>query len=336
MKIKRKYYALGLLVVASFWFTNCSKTKKNINAFSFYYWKQDVHFSSLEKEYATQLKTDTLFVHFFDVVMDNALPQPIASVHFSEKPTQPIVPVVFIVNDVLLHQDEEGLKRLAENIAQHTLKLDPNHPSQLKSLQLDCDWTDATKENFFKLCTLIKPQVSKLYSTVRLHQFRYFKERGVPPVDKGIVMCYATESPLTENVENSILDTKLLEKYIKNAHEYPLAVDYALPIYSWGVVTNHLGKKKLINALSHQDFVKDVHFKKLNENEYQCLEACFIKGFYVSKGFVIRIETISPELLAKAQQLVQQYAKTDYRMIYYHLDENFIKNYTLQQLNPKL
>ena len=75
-------------------------------------------------------------------------------------------------------------------------------------------------------------------------------------------MCYSTSSPLADTPENSILDVTTLKNYLSGIGEYPLKLDIALPIYSWGIVTNHLGKHKLINAVSEENLKADPKFKK--------------------------------------------------------------------------
>jgi hypothetical protein len=64
-------------------------------------------------------------------------------------------------------------------------------------------------------------------------------------------MCYSTSSPLEKSDKNSILDVNILKSYLSKMEDYPVKkIEVALPIYSWGIITNHLGKHKLINALS--------------------------------------------------------------------------------------
>ncbi len=81
-------------------------------------------------------------------------------------------------------------------------------------------------------------------------------------------MCYSTSSPLEKSDKNSILDVGTLKSYLSKLEDYPIKkIEVALPVYSWGIVTNHLEKHKLINALSKRILIipilKRFHLKKL-------------------------------------------------------------------------
>ncbi|WP_449399705.1 hypothetical protein [Chryseobacterium wanjuense] len=110
-------------------------------------------------------------------------------------------------------------------------------------------------------------------------------------------MCYSTSSPLENSDKNSILDVNTLKSYLSKIDEYPIKkIETALPIYSWGIVTNYLGKHKLINALSEKD-LKNPSFKKNSENEIEIQKDGFYFGNYLNKGFRIKVEEISDEQL---------------------------------------
>jgi hypothetical protein len=151
------------------------------------------------------------------------------------------------------------------------------------------------------------------------------EKTGVPPVDKGVLMCYATSQPTGKPDKNSILDIPLLKNYLQTVNDYPLDFDVALPLYSWGIVTNHLGKIKLINGLTAKEMEGNENFKKLSENQFEVAEDCFFREFYLNKGFKIKIENITPELLREAKTFLDKKIKNDYHIVYYHLDKPFLE-----------
>ena len=113
-----------------------------------------------------------------------------------------------------------------------------------------------------------------------------------------------------------------------NIEEYPIKMDIALPLYSWGIVSNHVGKKKLINALTINDLSQNKNFKKISETEFEVLEDDFYFGVYLSKRFKIKIEEISQNQLDEVKHFLDK--KLDhYNIIYYHLDSKFVDKYTL-------
>ncbi|RZJ49119.1 MAG: hypothetical protein EOO19_06205, partial [Chryseobacterium sp.] len=134
--------------------------------------------------------------------------------------------------------------------------------------------------------------------------------------------CYATSSPLENQDQNSILDVKTLKSYLKHLDDYPVKLNVALPIYSWGIVTNHLGKHKLINALSEKD-LKNQNFKKISDNEIEIVKDGFYFGNYLNKGFKIKIEEISDKQIKEVVQFLDKKI-SNYNVIYYQLDSKFV------------
>ena len=199
-------------------------------------------------------------------------------------------------------------------------------------IQIDCDWTETTRDAYFRfLKALAEHSGKRLSCTLRLHQIRDRQKTGVPPVDRGSLMCYATSSPLEGMSRNSILDMELLKSYTANINDYPLPFDVILPIYSWGIVTNHLGKVKLLNGLT-ADNLQTPMFEKIDENKYLVKEDGFLQGMYINKGFTIKIETIGQELLAEAKQYLESHIERDYAWVYFHLSKGFLTRYEIDDL----
>ena len=164
-----------------------------------------------------------------------------------------------------------------------------------------------------------------------LHQIRDRKKTGVPPVSRGSLMCYATPNPMEGDTRNSILDMELLKAYTTNINDYPLDFDVILPIYSWGIVTNHLNKVKLVNGLTEADLQTSM-FEKTGDNLYLVKEDGFLQGLYVNSGFTVKIETISPELLAEAKQYLDHQIDRDFPWVYFHLSQGFLSRYSIENL----
>src|SRR5690606_4129114 len=118
-----------------------------------------------------------LFVRVMDI--DNQGPGgqavPVSAISFSEPlpDTVAMVPVVFIVNNVLKGQSDSGLEALAANISQFVEgKVKQAGKNAFDELQIDCDWTASTRDAYFTLLEAIRTQISdtvRLTSTLRLH-----------------------------------------------------------------------------------------------------------------------------------------------------------------------
>ena len=327
-----KIISISLLILGLF---SCAKVEHSID---FYYWKNKYQVDDTLRGKIKELGCKRIHLHFFDVVEKNGKIFPTAILTpIKENPLSgdsvKIVPVVFITNEVFAssHNEEELAKSIAGQIrsmAAHNGMLDQCEDE----IQIDCDWTSSTKEKYFSfLRTLERISGTKISCTIRLHQVKDSDKMGVPPVKKGYLMCYATSDPVDGQDSNSILDIDLLKSYTKNLNSYPLPLDYALPLFSWGIVTNHMGQVRLINGISRDD-LESAQFTHLEGNKYKALEACFLNGFYVSKGFTIELEEISPSLLREAKLYLDSKIGHSYTIVYYHLSNGYLNRYTSEDL----
>ena len=188
---------------------------------SFYYWKTVFELTPKERQTLINLSIQKLYVKFFDIDWDTEkqLAQPVAKSIFSQGPPSgiTITPVVFITQEPLHYLSTKGLDSLAINLAALLSAIAiTNHLSLSNEIQLDCDWTQNTGKAYFYLITKLKEQVffkNKVVSaTIRLHQLKYISQNGVPPVNKGLLMCYNMGDLRYPQTKNSIIDEGELKK----------------------------------------------------------------------------------------------------------------------------
>jgi len=310
--------------------TGCSKTDIN-NDYGFYYWRSKLSLTKKEQQTLDRSKVPNLYTRFFDVVKHNNQFAEVGVISIDKdfSINKKIVPVIFITNETWFDIKSNEIKFLANKINNHINKIKANNKLNLANeIQIDSDWTTSTKDDYFKFLQTLK-MVSKknVTCTLRLHQVKDKLKTGIPPVEKMYLMCYATSSPLENQQQNSILDIKTLKSYLKHIEGYPVKLDVALPIYSWGIVTNHVGKKKLINALTAEELMQNKNFRKINENNFEVLKDDFYFGMYLNKGFKIKVEEISEKDILESINFINEKLKYKPLLIYYHLDERFTKNY---------
>ncbi|WET48495.1 hypothetical protein PYS58_18200 [Chryseobacterium indologenes] len=309
-----------LLFIAS-----CSK--KENHPYTFYYWKTNLKLNQEEKKVLDQATVPYLYTRFFDVDKTGGKFQPVAVITKDQsfQTDKQIVPTVFITNQTMLGISREEIKFLAESI--HHLvqkKAEEYHLKTNNEIQIDCDWTAGTRDDYFKFLKELKSVSGKeITCTLRLHQVKDKKQTGIPPVDKVYLMCYSTSSPLDQSDKNSILDVNILKSYLSKMGDYPIKkIEVALPIYSWGIITNHLGKHKLVNALSKKD-LDNPNFKKISEYKAEVQKDGFYFGNYLNKGFTIKVEEISKEQLEDVVGFLQKKIP-HFNIIYYQLDSKFV------------
>lgn len=323
--------ALKFLCILLFIFS-CSK--KQDHPYTFYYWKTKLILNADEKKALDKTTIPYLYTRFFDVDKSGGKFQPVGIItkDKSFKLRQKIVPVIFITNRTFLYIQKEEITFLAQNINDliHK-KISEYRLNTASEIQIDCDWTVGTKDDYFSFLKELKKISGKeITCTLRLHQVKDKLQTGIPPVEKVYLMCYSTSSPLENSDKNSILDVNTLKSYLSNIDDYPLKkIEVALPIYSWGIVTNYLGKHKLINALSEKD-LENPNFKKISNHEIEILKDGFYFGNYMNKGFRIKIESISENQLTEVIRFLDKKIP-HYNIIYYQLDSKFVndKNFEL-------
>lgn len=307
---------------------SCGKNEKPIVAF--YYWKTILQFSQTEKEILHDNDVSKLYVRYFDIGLhpETQDPIPVSPIRFQENVNRfKIVPVVFIQNKVML---TPGLK--IEDLAQKTIRLveeiNAKNKINCQEIQIDCDWTLKSKDNYLKFIERFKKlSQKKLSATIRLHQVKYFKKTKIPNVDSGVLMYYNMGTIATDSL-NSIYNKKIAEKYLESLKKYPLHLDCALPIYSWGV---HIRNQKVIglrSKLNVNELKKDTNFEKTGPMFFKVKRSNYKNGIFYEENDLLKIEAISSEdLVEMAEDLHENLAQTPREVIFYDLDEFNIKNY---------
>lgn len=318
----------SFLVFFVFLLIACSKNDKPIVAF--YYWKTIFRLSEKEKEVLKDYNVTKLYVRYFDIGLHPKTtgPIPLSPIHFREDIAKfDIVPVVFIQNKVMLNSNLD-VDELAEKTLHLVNEINSKNKINCSEIQIDCDWTLASKENYLKFIDQFKKlSHKKLSATIRLHQVKYFRKTKIPNVDSGILMYYNMGTIGTDSI-NSIYNHQIAEKYLESLKKYPLHLDIALPIYSWAV---HVRNQKVIglrSKLNVTELKKDKNFEQMDAVFFKVKKSNYKNGFFYEEGDRLKIEAISAEdLKIMGEELNKNLAETPKEIIFYDLDEFNLKNY---------
>ena len=320
--------------------TQCSSHKVTP---AFYYWKTVFDLTNQERSYLKQLKIEKLYIRYFDVDWHPQQKEavPIKEVTWKTKdiPVPQIIPTVFITNRTLFNISYNRLEKLGNNIANKIAEKSKGLPNvQINEIQLDCDWSGQTRKRFFKLIEILKLKlkskgIEHISATIRLHQIKYFKKTGVPPVDRGMLMFYNMGNLDGSNTNNSILDLKIARRYLTKPGKYPLKLDVALPVYRWAVVKRRGRVVKLLNNLKNDTFAKCRFFRQKGENEVEVIKSTYVGSFYAYKGDLIRLEQITtPQLKQSAWMLRRFIGNKALDVAFFHLDEKTLNGYQSENL----
>ena len=353
---------------------NCKNRETRIVNTAFHHWKSHLNVSDFEQSYCTSINANTLYLRLFDVDFnkENKFPEPLAELKFNVNNLinfNKIIPTVFITNRTLINTPDTQIDSLStliinkirqitegSNDALNTQlntelnkQLDTELNNQLNvsifknkinALLIDCDWTELTRNKFFHLIKQLKTRADKqIITTIRLHQIKYKEKTGIPPSDKGLLMAYNTGDLSDSKTINSILDINILKAYIADLKAYPLELDVALPIFSWGIVKRDGQAVQLIPNCNKDFLIKNSkntegsYFENKNTHTIDILKNGYFNGYYLYADDVIKIEEIPINELQKAANLLSRNINNkELTISFFSLDSINLKRYNAEYL----
>ncbi|GAB2630004.1 hypothetical protein GCM10027035_25550 [Emticicia sediminis] len=286
-----------------------------------------------EKDLLTH--SSTIYLRYFDVKWNNK-PIPVAKVCFVNSTFKDliIIPVIYIKNEVFINISEKEIESLSDKTLELIDKINntigiTNNPE----IQIDCDWSDATKSKYFAFLKKLKiKKSSKVSVTIRLHQIKYYSKTGIPPCNKGVLMFY-NMGKLGNSKKNSIYNTYDASQYVKSIKEYPLSLDVALPIFRWGYVLRNGEIINLLSKIDDSELKQQTFVKKINQQHFQFLEGIYWKGIYFQQNDEVFIEKISQKELHQATNLLSKYIKPPSNVLFFDLDSTNISHFSHEEFS---
>jgi hypothetical protein len=306
--------------------TNPTDTGKT--AVSFYYWRTVFKLTPNERYALEQNGVSKLYVRYFDVALQKGKPVPLSAITFDELPgDQDVIPVVYIRNEVML-QPALDIEDLVDKVLAYIGQINTKHTIVCDEIQVDCDWTLSSKEVYFKFIDLLKERSNKrLSATIRLHQVKYFRNTGVPAVDRGVLMYY-NMGRIAADSSNSIYERETAQLYTGSLKSYPLPLDIALPVFTWGIHVRNNTVIGLLNKVDATNFQEDDHFEMKQPPFFEVRDNIVKLGYYFEKGDRIKIESVSSEDLKEMiEDLSEAMIRQPAELIFYDLDNFNLKHY---------
>lgn len=331
---------IAFVFFASYSIVGCNNHKPVIVQPAFYFWKSNNYeFSEAERKYIDTLQLQKLYVKFFEVALDPVFgnaPISKTSLRISkwDSINAEIIPVIFIKNEVFRQISKTGLDSLSNNVVFLVNKMKNEKINLLsKEIQIDCDWTESTKENYFYFLKSLKQLSGKTVSvTLRLYPYKYPDKMGTPPADKAMLMCYNLLNALKNETKNSILDIDELKQYLNQRTQYPLHIDVALPAYSWMLLYKNNQFRGSFNQ-QNEDLLSIL--SPVNNLWYEVNRDTVVEEYYLRKGDRIKYENISPGVLLEAAKMVKNNTilQDSVTVSIFHLDEEKLSNYSYEILH---
>jgi hypothetical protein len=271
----------------------------------------------------------------WDEHLNQAVPK--APVIFKEKPPVLTIPVIFITNRTIQNISAADIPALASTILQKVASLNASYGLEYKEIQIDCDWTERSSQKYFQLLKTFKQIESNstcISATIRLHQIKFSRRTGVPPVQKGVLMVYNI-APLNEiNTLNSVFDPAIISKYTDQLNDYPLPLDLALPVFRQNILFRN---KHFITVMRDNNYFEphnlEKHFKSIGNNQFQCIRDTLIKNIFIQNDDIIRNEISDLEEIKRTSKIMQRQLKnTTFTIILFDLNSNHIKNKSIEEI----
>lgn len=323
-----KEFARLLLVSLAIYLGACRHKTKSM---SFYYWRTTYAPDSTEMQALRENKVQTLYVRYFDVEWPDtdAAPAPVSPIRFAATPTgYSIIPVVFFRNRVFEKLDSTSSRRLAEKVLALIRRINVPAGIRPKETQFDCDWTENSRDNYFRFIRQYHALSGlPLSSTIRLYQIKYYERTGIPPVDHGILMFYNMGN-IEAGAGNSIYDRTIAHRNMPSLRTYPLMLDIALPIFSWGLQVRDGRVVQLLDKLSARRLDRDTNFKKLSPNRYTANHPYFKDGYYFRDKDTVKVESATASDLLDMVDDVNRHSNQNIRdLIFFDLDSQNLIQY---------
>jgi hypothetical protein len=328
---------LSIIFVSLIFCTSCKRDSQR----AFYYWKSVFQLTSAQEKYLEELNISKLYIRFFDVDWDEATGKifPNATIRFKDKVSDRFekVPVVYITNKSILNSSANEVTEMAGNILSLVDKIAEDNQIEFQEIQIDCDWTNKSKEKYFRLLDEIKLKLAKrevlLSATIRLHQIKYKSQTGIPPIDRGMLMYYNMGKITASSSDNSIYNADDAAKYVSDCKDYPLALDIVIPLFSWGIHIRDEKVIELLNNMNYIDFENNERFTELSFCTFSANQSFFYKGFYFMKDDIVRIEDVTAkDCQAAAEQLEENVDNISRTIAIFHLDTLTINRYETKDL----
>lgn len=302
---------------------------------AFYAWR--TRFALTEKETAalTRLHVTRLYLRAFDVAWRGDAAVPVARVVL-DAPVPggvQLVPVVFLTNETMLHEPQPAA--LAAKVWREVQSLG----LRFDELQLDCDWTTKSRATYFAfleaLGRLASEQRVRLSATIRLHQVKYARRTGVPPVERGVLMFYNVGALEAGAPRPSIFNAEDASKYVATLDDYPLPLDAALPIFSWAV---HERGDRVVGLVEKPDLAALAAEPGLaadGEERFRVKSDLLFAGEHLAAGDTLRLERMTPARAREAAALLDHsfHPRGPTTRILFDLDERNLATHDLEHLD---
>ena len=333
------FRSLVFLSIFALIFWGCKARRHHHICTGIYYWKTSFSPTLYERKSWDSSGIQDIYLHCFDVVLDAPTGRliPVGIIRNVDNVKRPIIPVVFITQDAARSLTSEKVPELAANINKLLESL-LNGQTLVNEVQMDCDWTSSSQDAYFAFLRALRKQPffanKKLSCTIRMHQVKYRLRSGIPPVDRGLLMCYNMGDLKQISAPNSIIDNNIAQDYLKDLKSYPLPLDVALPIYSWSLQFRQGRFMGILRDVA-PELVRSAAslFIEKKKNNFSAQKDTVFQGYSIHAGDGIRVEESNIEAVQEMAEFTAANIRNDsLAVLLFHSDSLSLKKHPAHAL----
>jgi hypothetical protein len=320
--------------------------RQDVTKRAFYFWRTVFALSPAEQAAMRQHRVDRLYLRLFDVVVERpsgrARPVAVCQLREAVPAGVEVVPVVYLENRLFAADPEP--EQLAGKVWRLVHESAANAGFSFREMQVDCDWSDDTREAFFAFCRKLRAEASarsiRLSATIRLHQIKYATRTGIPPVDRGMLMFYNLGRLSAEPQMSSIFNREDAARYVQYVDRYPLPLDRALPIFSWAIHGRDGRIVELLDKVDRSALAALPALRETSPQRFSVTRSSLFRGSYLRQGDTLALENLPPVVARQAAETLAKHLTgraQDTRdgrpaIALFDLDERNLKNYAPEDL----
>lgn len=305
---------------------NEQQAPQHVANVAFYHWKSTFDWDAYSQTVWKKTAAQTLYLRLFDVKWtppNGATPVAIVRLDAAPLPygQMRVVPVVFVTNETFKNTAPKAIPLLAQRVAQKISATMGRIP--FDELQIDCDWSAGTRVAYFAFLKELHEQLPgvSLGATIRLHQVKYRDKAGIPPVQRGMLMPYNLDNPTVLNGRNSIYDATEAGLYLMGSAPYPLPLDVAVPLFSWGVHFRGAEFRGFLHGLTPDAAAELDFLVQQDALFYRVLQDTLFQNQYLRTGDRVKVEAVDwPNIETLVQQSLEVLPNDTFNLAFFHLD----------------
>jgi hypothetical protein len=306
---------------------------------AFYFWRTRFELSAPERDALARLHANRLYLRFFDIAWQGE-PVPVGEVTLAERPPPgvEVVPVLYVANAIF--QRPVDPEALAEKAWARARGLARNGGFDFREIQLDCDWSDSTRDAYFAFARTMRRLAAdsgvRVSATIRLHQVKYRQRTGVPPVDRGMLMFYNVGRLEADPARSSVFNLEDAERYTATLDTYPLPLDAVLPIFSWAIHSRAGSVVGLMEKPESAALDAAPALRRTSADHYAAQSSGFFNGSYLREGDQLAIESVPADRLRQAALALRGRLRSDsnFTVAFFDLDERNLHAHPPEELGP--